>query len=102
VSDASRPTALGEILRSYLERSGIGARVQEAHAVADWNDRVGPAIGAVTTPLRVSHGTLVVAVRSSAWLMELRLMERQILGQVNGARTTGRIRRIQFVMQDGA
>jgi predicted nucleic acid-binding Zn ribbon protein len=101
MSEASRPTALGELLRAYLERSGIGARVEEAHAVADWTDRVGPAIAAVTTPLRVSHGTLIVAVRSSAWLMELRLMERQILAQVNAQRGRGRIRRIQFVMQDG-
>jgi predicted nucleic acid-binding Zn ribbon protein len=100
VSEASRPTALGELLRAYLDRSGIGARVEEAHAVADWNERVGPAIGAVTTPLRVAHGsTLIVAVRSSAWLMELRLMERQILARLNAERGRARIRRIQFVME---
>ena len=101
MSEPSRPTALAELLRAYLERSGIGARLEEAHAVADWEERVGPAIGAVTQPLRVSHGTLVVAVRSSAWLMELRLMERQILARMNAGRQQGRVRRIQFVMQDG-
>jgi predicted nucleic acid-binding Zn ribbon protein len=101
VSENSRPTALGELLRAYLDRSGIGARVEEAHAVADWQERVGPAIGAVTTPLRVSHGTLVVAVQSSAWLMELRLMERQILGRLNAGKQQGRIRRVQFVMHAG-
>jgi Dna[CI] antecedent, DciA len=55
----------------------------------------------VTTPLRVAHGTLIVAVRSSVWLMELRLMERQIVARLNADRTRGRIRRVQFVMQDG-
>jgi predicted nucleic acid-binding Zn ribbon protein len=47
---------------------------------------VGEAIAAVTVPVRVSHGTLVVAVRTSAWLMELRLMEREILRRLNEGR----------------
>jgi predicted nucleic acid-binding Zn ribbon protein len=70
--------------------------------VPEWADRVGPAIAAVTTPLRVSRGSLVVAVRSSAWLMELKLMERDIVGRINSGRARGRIQRIHFVMEEGA
>ena len=96
-----KPTPLGDALRQYLERSGLGERVEEAAIVPEWAERVGPGIAAVTTPLRVSRGALVVAVRSSAWLMELKLMEGEIVRSLNAGRTRGRIRRIHFVMEEG-
>jgi predicted nucleic acid-binding Zn ribbon protein len=102
VSDDRRPgpEPLGDVLKEFLRGSEIGQRVAEASAVPEWADRVGAAIAAVTTPLRVSRGTLLVAVRSSAWLMELRLMERDILRRLNAGRAEGRIERIRFVMAD--
>src|SRR5690606_20791514 len=79
----ARPERLGDLLRGYLSESGLEERLAEAEAVPDWESRVGEAIAAVTTPLRVSRGTLVVAVRSSVWLMELQMMERQIRTALN-------------------
>jgi predicted nucleic acid-binding Zn ribbon protein len=87
-----------EVLGELLGETALGERVAEAEVVAEWNERVGEAIAAVTIPMRVSTGTLVVGVRSSAWLMELQMMERQILRQLNRGRTRGRISRIRFVM----
>lgn len=95
------PERLGAVLESLLRESDIGERVAQAAAVPEWAERVGPAIAAVTTPLRVSRGTLLVGVRSSAWLMELRLMERNILERLNAGRTEGRIERIRFLMIEG-
>jgi predicted nucleic acid-binding Zn ribbon protein len=94
------PLRLGEALRQYLDRSGIGERVEEAGVLPEWAARVGPAIAGVTTPLRVSHGTLVVAVRSSAWLSELRLMSGEILRRLNEGREAGRIQRLRFVLAE--
>jgi len=94
------PTPLGRVLAGYLERSGLAEKVEEASVVPAWPELVGPAIAAVTTPLRVTDGVLVVAVRSSAWLMELKLMEGEILRRVNGGRRRGRLARIRFVMAD--
>lgn len=91
---------LGEELQKYMRESGLEERVEQAAIVPEWNDRVGTAIAAVTTPLRVSHGTLLVAVRTSAWLMELRLMEREILRRLNEGRDRGQLRRVRFVMSD--
>ena len=54
----------------------------------------------MTRPLRVSRGTLFVAVRSSAWLMELRRMEGEILRCLNEGRERGRIDKVRFVMSD--
>jgi predicted nucleic acid-binding Zn ribbon protein len=93
-----KPTKLGDALQSYLRESGLDERVEEATILPEWAERVGAAISAVTVPVRVSRGALIVAVRSSGWLMELRLMEREILRRLNDGRERGRIERIRFVM----
>jgi predicted nucleic acid-binding Zn ribbon protein len=99
---AKKPTKLGDALQSFLRDSGLDERVEEANVLPEWSERVGPAIAAVTTPLRVSRGTLLVAVRTSGWLMELRFMEREILGRLNEGRARGRIERVRFVMEGEA
>jgi predicted nucleic acid-binding Zn ribbon protein len=96
-----RPVRVGDVLAGLLRESGLAERVAEAAVVPEWAERVGPAIAAVTEPLRASRGTLIVAVRSSAWLMELRLMERQILERLNTGRSQGRVQRVRFVMAGG-
>ena len=98
----NRPTKVGDALQEYLRSSGLEERLEEAGVVPEWPERVGPAIAAVTEPLRTSAaGVLVVAVRSSAWLSELKLMEREIIRRLNEGRTKGRIQHIRFVMADG-
>ena len=97
---SDKPMKVSEALRQYLTQSQVGERMQEASIVPEWNERVGPRIAAVTTPLRVARGTLFVAVRSSAWLMELRLMETEILQRLNEGRERGRIDKVRFVMSD--
>lgn len=100
MTERKKPTPLSEALSGYLERSGIAERIAEAAVVPDWESRVGEAIAGVTDPLRVSNGTLFVAVESSAWLMELRLMESEILQRINAGRDRGKIDRIRFLMSD--
>jgi predicted nucleic acid-binding Zn ribbon protein len=93
-----KPARLGDALQEYLRKSGLEERIEEAAVLPDWEARVGAAIAAVTAPVRVSRGTMIVAVRTSGWLMELRLMEREILRRLNEGRTLGRIERVRFVM----
>jgi predicted nucleic acid-binding Zn ribbon protein len=100
MTERKRLTSVAEALAEYLASSGLGERVEEAAIVPEWADRVGPAIAAVTLPLSVSHGTLLVGVRSSAWLMELHLMEREIVRRLNAGRPRGQVRRIRFVQAD--
>ena len=93
------PAQVREALQKYLDRSGIAERIEEAAVVPEWDARVGEQIAAVTRPLAVNNGTLFVSVRSSAWMMELKLVEREILSRVNAGRSRGRIQRIRFVME---
>jgi predicted nucleic acid-binding Zn ribbon protein len=94
-----KPLKVAEALAGYLKTSGLGERMEQAAAVDDWADRVGEKIAAVTEPLHVSGGILYVGVRSSAWLMELRMMEGEIRRRLNEDRAGGRIRGIRFVME---
>lgn len=86
--------ALGE----YLDRSGLAPRINEAGIVPKWPELVGPGIARVTKPLRVARGILIVAVRSSSWVMELKMMESRILEQINRDRDTAKLRGIRFVL----
>lgn len=96
------PTPVVVALERFLQRSGIAERLEEAAVVPEWAERVGDRIAAVTRPLRVSRGTLFVAVRSSAWLMELKMMEGEILQRLNQDRERGQIKRIRFLMDEDA
>jgi predicted nucleic acid-binding Zn ribbon protein len=93
------PRQVREALQKYLEKAGISEKIEAASVVPEWPQIVGDGIAAVTTPLRVSSGVLIVAVRSSAWLSELKLMEREILRKVNADKARGRISAIRFVME---
>lgn len=84
-----QPEKLGDVLSSFLEQSGLAGRVEQAAVVPEWEQLVGAQIAAVTTPIMISRdGTLFVAVRTSAWMQELSLMEPQLLHALN-ARTGG-------------
>lgn len=97
---AQGPTPLGDALGSFLETSGLAGRVEEASVVPEWERLVGKGISDVTVPLRVSRGTLFVTVRSSGWLMELKLMEGEIIRRLNAGRPRGKISKIRFLMAD--
>ena len=90
------PTSLGDEVAKYLRTSGLDEKIEEAGVVPAWAGLVGDRIAAVTTPMHAADGTLVVAVRSSAWLME-----REILRRLNEGKKSGRIERIRFVMGEG-
>jgi predicted nucleic acid-binding Zn ribbon protein len=82
----------------FLTRSGLASKVEAAGAVMEWAGVVGPQIAAVTEALRVSEGTLFVAVANSAWMNELNMMRGELMRRVNAGRGEGRIRSLVFVM----
>lgn len=86
---------IGEALDAYLRRSGLKRRLDQASAVDDWPEIVGPQIAEATTPEGVSEdGVLFVRVRSAAWMQELQLMSPTILAKL-GARGK-KIKRISW------
>ena len=78
------PARMDEALTSYLERSGLAARVDQANVVPEWKTLVGEQIATVTVPHAIARdGTLFVAVTTNAWMTELSLMEPELLRALN-------------------
>jgi len=92
---------VGDLVARFLNRSGLAPKVEAASVVSEWPERVGPQIAAVTECLRVSEGTLFVAVSTSAWMMELNLMKAELMRRINAGKGEGRIRQLVFVMGEG-
>ncbi len=94
------PQLIGDLLPRFLEKRGLAARVEAASVIPEWEDLVGPGIAAVANPLRVSDGTLVIAVSTSPWMMELNMMKADLIRRLNAGKRTGRIEKIVFVMAE--
>ncbi len=93
----TRPGRIGDALKVYLKSSGLEPRVEQAAVIPNWKKLVGAQIAAVTEPISVSAGgILFVAVKTSAWMSELSLMEPELLRSINKNKTSGGIKKIRF------
>jgi predicted nucleic acid-binding Zn ribbon protein len=92
------PVRVGEVLDAFLDRAGMRVQLERTGVLEEWPARVGEAIARVTHARSVSEGTLIVEVRSSAWLMELNIMKGEILRRLNDGRQEAGIERIVFVL----
>lgn len=79
-------TPIAEAVEAYIAKRGLKRRLEQASVIPEWPELVGPKIAAVTEPVVVlDGGILVVAVQSAAWAQELQLMSPMILEKL-GAR----------------
>ena len=91
------PAKMDEALTSFLEHSGLAARVDQASVVPEWRSLVGDQIAAVTIPHAIAQdGTLFVAVTTNAWMTELSLMEPELLRALNSVPDRPKIRKIHW------
>lgn len=91
------PAKLGDALKELLQGSALGARIQRAQGVSLWASAAGPQIAAVTKAVSIGeNGTLTVAVKTSAWLQELSMMERSLVAKVNHAAQREIVRKIRW------
>ena len=95
------PKRVGEVLDQVLDQAGIRTQLDHQAVLEEWSDLVGPAIAHLTRARSVFDGVLVVEVRSSAWLMELDMMKRDIMARLNAGRSS-QIRRLVFILTDAA
>lgn len=95
----SRP--LGALLPTltrpaFRKRSPAGALL-----MADWATVVGPQLAAVTTPRRLTAGTLTLACIGPV-AMELTHLAPQLIGRINAQLGRVAVERLRFVQQAGA
>ncbi len=89
---------MGELLPTYLRKKGLAAKVEAASVLPEWENLVGAGIAAVTTPVRISEGTLFVQVATSAWMSELTLMKGDLMRRLNAGKREGRVSQIVFLI----
>lgn len=95
-----RPHALGDVLASFLEKSGLAERVEQAQVIPNWAGLVGAQIAAITEPSSITaDGTLFVAVATNGWMTELSLMEPELLRALNAGDTRARVQRIRWFLK---
>lgn len=92
------PRALGALIPRltrpvFKRRSPAGAML-----LADWPSLVGPAIAAVTQPLRFANGTLTIACAGPV-AMELTHLAPQLMGRINGELGRVTVERLRFVQR---
>lgn len=96
------PSALSESLGTFLEEAGLARMLRAQEGIGRWAPAVGPAVAAVTRPVRVDGAVLFVQVRSPGWVSELHLRSREIIERLNeGVGEEDRIRKVVFSLGPG-
>lgn len=78
---------------AFKRKSPAGAQI-----MADWPALVGPALAAVTQPLRLASGTLTLACGGPV-AMELQHLAPQLAARINAALGRQAVERFRFVQQ---
>ena len=95
-SSARRFEPVADVLRGYLERTGLVESIERLGALEEWTGAVGPRVARVTRAVEVRGDELVVEVLSSAWIAELTMMKRLILERLNSVRSGPPVGGIRF------
>ena len=88
-------------LAQTLRRLGLERGIAGWRAVEEWPSVVGPRIARRTRAVEFRDGTLVVEVEGSAWMHELRFLERELLAQLATRLGSRQVRDLRFVMPRG-
>ena len=92
-----KPQPLGRVVADFLEGKGLAERVNQTTVIDDWASVVGPQIAAVTEAKSITpDGTLLVAVKTNAWMTELSLLEPELVRALNSRVSARRVRKIRF------
>lgn len=91
---------MDSLLVEVLEEAGVLDHVERVKVLDLWPEIVGEQVARVTNARSVDEATLIVEVRSSAWLTELNMMKGDIVERVNEHLRDARIGKIVFVLAE--
>lgn len=94
------PQKLGDVVASVLKNAGLTDRVAQAAVIPEWPSLVGPQIAEVTEPLLLQQdGTLVVMVKTHAWMQELTFLEPELLKRLNADTSRPPIVKLRWMLR---
>lgn len=91
---------MDSVLADVLEEAGVQEQVERVRVLGLWPEIVGEQVARVTRAKSVDEATLIVEVRSSAWLMELNMLKGDIVRRANERMRDTSIEKIVFVMAE--
>ncbi len=94
----SGPTRLSALLEQTLARIGLDRRLDDYRVWQAWDEVVGRTISRNAQPVRLDGSRLIVAVRSSTWLQELSLLQRELIVRLNQWMEREVVRELFFVV----
>ena len=94
----SGPTRLSALLEQTLARIGLDRRLDDYRVWQAWDEVVGRTISRNAQPVRLDGSRLIVAVRSSTWLQELSLLQRELIVRLNEWMQREVVRELFFVV----
>ena len=93
--------ALSRVLPRVLRELGLENEVLGWKAVEAWPSCVGPRIARHTRCAEFRDGTLRVEVEGSAWMHELKFLERDLIRKINRHLDRDAVRAVRFVVPRG-
>ena len=95
--EKKRPEKLGVALSAFLARRGLDVKLEPLRVLEEWPAAVGSRIAKVTRAVTIDKdGTLVVEVRTHAWMQELSLLERELLQTVRECPGGAAVKRLKW------
>jgi len=79
----SQPDLLRDVLDEAVNALGLRERLRAFRALLHWEEVVGKTVAAAAQPEALKEGKVFVAVKSSAWIQELRFQQQTILQKLN-------------------
>ncbi|HYC57811.1 MAG TPA: DUF721 domain-containing protein [Candidatus Binatia bacterium] len=95
---SSGPIRLSSILEQALSRLNLDRRLDDYRIWQAWDEVVGATIARNAQPVRLDGTRLVIAVRTSSWLQELSLLQRELVGRLNERMGREVVRELFFVV----
>jgi hypothetical protein len=92
------PTKLSALLEHALARIGLDRRLDDYRVWQAWDEVVGRTISRNAQPVRLDGTRLIVTVRSSTWLQELSLLQRELITRINQWMQREVVRELFFVV----
>ncbi len=75
--------SLGEVIRQYIENTGIQPKLDEANIIAKWEDIVGRMIARSTNDLYIKNRKLFLKLNSAAIRQEISYSKSKLIEHVN-------------------
>lgn len=79
----AHPNLLRDILDEAVDALGLRERLRAFRALLNWEEVVGKTVAAAAQPEALKEGKVFIAVKSNAWIQELRFQQATILQRLN-------------------